>query len=357
MFYDYVDSGSYSQSTYTANEDDFKKIKLRQRVGIDISEYKFKNFFLNKEYNFPFGFAPCGMGGMLYPDGEILVARICEKFNIPYLLSTMSICSIEQVAEATKVPFWFQLYVMKDKGFVKDIIKRAKEANCYALVLTMDLQILAQRHQDIRNGLTAPPKPSLNHLLQLIKKPKWCFKMLSTRNRTFGNILGHAKGVNDLSSIVAWTNGQFDQRLSWEYVKWIKKLWKGPLILKGILDEKDAIIAKNLGVDGIIVSNHGGRQLDGTVSSIMALSKVVDKVSNNLEIYFDGGVRSGQDVVKALSLGAKGVFLGRPYMYGLGALGAKGVERVIEIVVNELKTTMGLCGKTDVNDLNRGNLY
>ncbi len=357
MFYDYVDSGSYTQSTYKSNEEDFQKIKLRQRVGINISKYKFKNVFLNKMYSRPFGFSPCGMGGMLYPDGEILVAQICEKFDIPYLLSTMSICSIEQVADNTKAPFWFQLYVMKDKDFVKDIISRARRANCYALVLTMDLQILAQRHQDIRNGLTAPPRPTLKHLIQLLKRPSWCLRMLKTKNRTFGNILGHAKGVSDLSSIISWTNGQFDQELSWDYVEWIKKLWKGPLVIKGILDEQDAEIAKNIGVDGIIVSNHGGRQLDGTSSSIMALNKVVDKVGKDIEVFFDGGVRSGQDIVKAISLGAKGVFMGRPYMYGLGADGKRGVEKVIEILTKELKVTMGLCGKTNVNDLNYGNLY
>ena len=357
MFYDYVDSGSYTQSTYKSNEEDFQKIKLRQRVGINISKYKFKNVFLNKMYSRPFGFSPCGMGGMLYPDGEILVAQICEKFDIPYLLSTMSICSIEQVADNTKAPFWFQLYVMKDKDFVKDIISRAKRANCYALVLTMDLQILAQRHQDIRNGLTAPPRPTLKHLIQLLKRPSWCLRMLKTKNRTFGNILGHAKGVSDLSSIISWTNGQFDQELSWDYVEWIKKVWKGPLVIKGILDEQDAEIAKNIGVDGIIVSNHGGRQLDGTSSSIMALNKVVDKVGKDIEVFFDGGVRSGQDIVKAISLGAKGVFMGRPYMYGLGADGKRGVEKVIEILTKELKVTMGLCGKTNVNDLDYGNLY
>ena len=357
MFYDYVDSGSYTQSTYKSNEEDFQKIKLRQRVGINISKYKFKNVFLNKMYSRPFGFSPCGMGGMLYPDGEILVAQICEKFDIPYLLSTMSICSIEQVADNTKAPFWFQLYVMKDKDFVKDIISRARRANCYALVLTMDLQILAQRHQDIRNGLTAPPRPTLKHLIQLLKRPSWSLRMLKTKNRTFGNILGHAKGVSDLSSIISWTNGQFDQELSWDYVEWIKKLWKGPLVIKGILDEQDAEIAKNIGVDGIIVSNHGGRQLDGTSSSIMALNKVVDKVGKDIEVFFDGGVRSGQDIVKAISLGAKGVFMGRPYMYGLGADGKRGVEKVIEILTKELKVTMGLCGKTNVNDLNYGNLY
>ena len=357
MFYDYVDSGSFSQSTYRANEEDFNTIKLRQRVGTDISKYSLKKKLLNKQYDLPFGFSPCGMGGMLYPDGEIIVAKVCEKYKIPYLLSTMSICSIEQVAQETKEPFWFQLYVMKDKDFVKNIIQRASEAKCHALVLTMDLPILAQRHQDIKNGLSAPPRVSLNHIIQLISRPKWCYNMLKTKNRSFGNIVGHAKGVENLTTLMNWSQEQFDKSLSWDDVTWIKKLWKGPLILKGILDDKDAVIAKNLGVDGIIVSNHGGRQLDGTSSSIMALDKIVDKVGKDLDVYFDGGIRTGQDIVKTLSLGAKGVFMGRPYLYGLGAGGKEGVEKVLEIIVKELQTTMVLCGETNANNLNIENLY
>ncbi|MAJ24759.1 MAG: alpha-hydroxy-acid oxidizing enzyme [Rickettsiales bacterium] len=357
MFYDYVDSGSYTESTYKDNENDFKKIKLRQRVGKDISKTQLNKNFLGKKYNFPFGFSPCGMGGMLYPNGEILVAKVCEKHNIPYILSTMSICSIEQIASVTSVPFWFQLYVMRDRSFVENIISRAKEAKCHALVLTMDLPILAQRHQDIKNDLSAPPKATLNNILQILKKPHWCLRMLKTKNRSFGNILGHAKGVDDLSSIVAWANAQFDPGLSWDYVKWIRKLWNGPLLLKGILDESDALIAKNLDIDGIIVSNHGGRQLDGTLSSIMALKKITEKIDNSLDIYFDGGIRAGQDIVKALSMGAKGVFMGRPYLYGLGALGQDGVEKVIEIITKELKTTLVLSGETDINKLSKGNLY
>ena len=357
MFYDYVDSGSYTESTYKENENDFKKIKLRQRVGNDISNTKLNKNFLGKKYNLPFGFSPCGMGGMLYPDGEILVAKVCEKQNIPYILSTMSICSIEQIAAETSNPFWFQLYVMRDRSFVENIISRAKAAKCHALVLTMDLPILAQRHQDIKNDLSAPPKATLNNILQILKKPHWCLRMLKTKNRSFGNILGHAKGVDDLSSIVAWANAQFDPGLSWDYVEWIRKLWNGPLLLKGILDESDALIAKNLDIDGIIVSNHGGRQLDGTLSSIMALKKITEKIDNSLDIYFDGGIRAGQDIVKALSMGAKGVFMGRPYLYGLGALGQDGVEKVIEIITKELKTTLVLSGETDINNLSKGNLY
>ena len=357
MFYDYVDSGSYSQSTYEENEKDFKKIKLRQRVGNDISKTNLKMKFLDLEYKLPFGFSPCGMGGMLYPNGEILVAKACEKYGIPYILSTMSICSIEQVAQATSVPFWFQLYVMRDKNFVEDVILRAKEAKCSALVLTMDLPILAQRHQDIRNGLSAPPKVSLNHIWQLMQRPKWCLRMLTTKNRSFGNILGHAKGVDDLSSIVAWTKAQFDPSLSWDYVKWVRKLWKGPLILKGILDDNDVIIAEQYDINGIIVSNHGGRQLDGTLSSILALKNITEKLNKKLNIYFDGGVRTGQDIVKALSLGAKGIFMGRPYLYGLGAAGQPGVEKVIEILIKELTTALVLCGETNVNNLSKENLY
>ena len=357
MFYDYVDSGSYTESTYIANETDFDKIKLRQRVGRDISSSKLAKTFLGKAYKLPFGFSPCGMGGMLYPDGEILVAKASEKRGIPYILSTMSICSIEQVAEKTDEPFWFQLYVMKDKKFVENLIKRAMAAKCHALVLTMDLPILAQRHKDIKNGLSAPPRLTLNSILQIIKKPGWCLKMLGTSNKTFGNILGHVEGVDDLSSIVKWTDKQFDPGLSWDYVKWIRKLWKGPLILKGILDKDDIKIANKLEIQGIIVSNHGGRQLDGTISSIMALKEVISDVDTNLEVFFDGGIRSGKDIVKALAIGAKGVFMGRPYLYGLGADGQTGVERVIDILVKELNTTLLLAGETDVNDLDNGNLY
>ena len=357
MFYDYVDSGSYTESTYRDNESDFNKIKIRQRVGRDISSSKLEKTILGKKYKLPFGFSPCGMGGMLYPNGEILVAKACEDNSIPYILSTMSICSIEQVAKETSNPFWFQLYVMRDKKFVENIIKRASDAKCHALVLTLDLSILAQRHKDIRNDLSAPPRLTFNNILQIIQKPKWCFRMLNTSNRSFGNILGHVEGVDDLSSIVKWAEGQFDSGLSWDYVKWIRRLWKGPLILKGILDEGDVKIANDLDIQGIIISNHGGRQLDGTLSSIMALKKLKNEVNSNIDVFFDGGIRSGKDIVKALSLGAKGVFMGRPYLYGLGALGQKGVEKVIEILIKELTTTLLLAGETDVNNLGEDNLY
>ena len=357
MFYDYVDSGSWTETTYDSNEKDFKKIKLRQRVGIDISNRNYRTKILNKDYDFPFGFSPVGMGGMLYPDGEVIAAKVCEEYNIPYILSTMSICSIEEIAKNTTAPFWFQLYVMKDKEFIKNLIARAKAVKCSALIITMDLPVLGQRHQDLRNGLSAPPKLTLSHIVQLMQRPGWCMRMTRTKNRTFGNILGHAKNVNDLSSMVKWTHDQFDQGLSWSYIEWIKKMWNGPIILKGILDIEDAKISKNMGIQGIIVSNHGGRQLDGTMSSILALEKITNLLGDKFDIYFDGGIRSGQDIVKALSLGAKATFFGRPYLYGLGAYGKNGIRKVLEILKKELDITMALCGVTNSNNLNKENLY
>ena len=357
MFFDYVNSGSWTEKTYNENVSDFQKIKFRQRVAIDMSNRTLETKMINQPVSMPVAIAPTGLTGMQRADGEILAAQAAEEFGIPYTLSTMSVCSIEAVAEKTKTPFWFQLYVMKDKKFVENLIKRAQAAKCHALVLTMDLPILAQRHKDIKNGLSAPPRLTINSILQIIKKPGWCLKMLGTSNKTFGNILGHVEGVDDLSSIVKWTDKQFDPGLSWDYVKWIRKLWKGPLILKGILDKDDIKIANKLEIQGIIVSNHGGRQLDGTISSIMALKEVIADVDTNLEVFFDGGIRSGKDIVKTLALGAKGVFMGRPYLYGLGAMGQLGVEKVIEILVKELNTTLLLTGETDVNDLDNGNLY
>jgi len=356
MFYDYIDTGSYSGKTYEDNENDFKKIKLKQRVGINIKNRIFSTNILGKKYNYPFGLAPVGMGGMMYPNGEIVVAKIAKEMNIPYILSTMSICSIEQVAEHANSSFWFQLYVMKDKEFVKNILERAKKAKCNALVITMDLPVLAQRHNDIRNGLSAPPKLGLSQILQLIKKPEWCFKMLSTKNKTFGNILGHVKGVKDLASIAAWTNEQFDQELTWEYIEWLKKQWGGITILKGIMDLEDAQNAINLGVDGIIVSNHGGRQLDGTLSSILALNKISKLCGSRTEVYFDGGVRSGIDIIKAKALGAKAIFVGRPYLYGLSAKGGEGVKDMIKIFQQEMDITLALCGENNINNLSKNNI-
>ena len=356
MFYDYIDTGSYTGRTYIDNEEDFKKIKLKQRVGVNIKNRNLKTDILGKTYNLPLGLAPVGMGGMMYPNGEILVAKAASVMNIPYVLSTMSICSLEQVAEHSKNSFWFQLYVMKDKEFVKNIISRAQKAKCDALVITMDLPLLAQRHNDIRNGLSAPPKLGFYQVLQLIKRPEWCFKMLTSKNKTFGNILGHVKGVNDLTSIAAWTNEQFDQELTWEYVKWIKKQWGGPTILKGILDIEDAEKCANIGVEGIIVSNHGGRQLDGTSSSIVALNEISKMVGSKLEVYVDGGVRSGADLIKAIALGAKVAFVGRPYLYGLSAKGYEGVKAVINIFQKEMDVTLALCGETNINNLSLKNI-
>ena len=356
MFYDYIDTGAYSGKTYEDNENDFRKIKLKQRVGINIKNRNLKTTILGRSYNLPLGLAPVGMGGMMYPDGEVVVAKVASQMNIPYVLSTMSICSIEQVAMHSKNNLWFQLYVMKDKEFVKNIIKRAKAAKCQALVITMDLPILAQRHNDIRNGLSAPPKLGIKQILQLIQKPEWCFKMLRTKNRTFGNILGHAKGVTNLASIVSWTNEQFDQELTWDYIKWLKKEWGGITILKGIMDVEDAQIALSLGVEGIIVSNHGGRQLDGTLSSILALEKITEICGSKVEVYLDGGVRSGIDLVKAKALGAKAIFVGRPYLYGLSALGREGVKAMVNIFQKEMDTTLALCGETNINNLSTKNI-
>ena len=356
MFYDYIDTGAYSGKTYEDNENDFRKIKLKQRVGINIKNRNLKTTILGRSYDLPLGLAPVGMGGMMYPDGEVVVAKVASQMNIPYVLSTMSICSIEQVAMHSKNNFWFQLYVMKDKEFVKNIIKRAKAARCQALVITMDLPILAQRHNDIRNGLSAPPKLGIKQFLQLIQKPEWCFKMLHTKNRTFGNILGHAKGVTNLASIVSWTNEQFDQELTWDYIKWLKKEWGGITILKGIMDVEDAQIALSLGVEGIIVSNHGGRQLDGTLSSILALEKITKICGSKLEVYLDGGVRSGTDLVKAKALGAKAIFVGRPYLYGLSAMGREGVKAMVNIFKKEMDITLALCGETNINNLSTKNI-
>ena len=356
MFYDYIDTGAYSGKTYEDNENDFRKIKLKQRVGINIKSRNLKTTILGRSYDLPLGLAPVGMGGMMYPDGEVVVAKVASQMNIPYVLSTMSICSIEQVALHSKNNFWFQLYVMKDKEFVKNIIKRAKAAKCQALVITMDLPILAQRHNDIRNGLSAPPKLGIKQFLQLIQKPEWCFKMLRTKNRTFGNILGHAKGVTNLASIVSWTNEQFDQELTWDYIKWLKKEWGGITILKGIMDVEDAQIALSLGVEGIIVSNHGGRQLDGTQSSILALEKITKICGSKLEVYLDGGVRSGTDLVKAKALGAKAIFVGRPYLYGLSAMGREGVKAMVNIFQKEMDITLALCGETNINNLSTENI-
>ena len=351
MFFDYADSGSWTESTYRANEDDFSRIKFRQRVAVNMENRSIASTMIGEKVSMPVAIAPTGLTGMQHADGEILAARAAERFGIPFTLSTMSICSIEDIAAATTRPFWFQLYVMKDRDFINRLIDRAKAANCSALVITLDLQILGQRHKDLKNGLTAPPKPTLKNLINLATKPHWCLGMLGTQRRTFGNIVGHAKSVTDLSSLSAWTAQQFDPALSWDDVAWIKERWGGKIILKGILDPADAKLAVQAGADAIIVSNHGGRQLDGAQSSIAALPAIVDAVGKSIEVHLDGGIRSGQDVVRALALGARGTYIGRAFLYGLGAMGEAGVHRCLQIIGNELDLTMAFCGLRDVQDI------
>lgn len=357
MFFDYADSGAWTESTYRANEEDFAKIQLRQRVAVDMTERTLESTMVGQTVSMPVALAPTGLTGMQHADGEILAAQAAEEFGVPFTLSTMSICSIEDVASATSKPFWFQLYVMRDRDFIHNLIDRAKAAKCSALVLTLDLQILGQRHKDLRNGLSAPPKFTPKHIWQMATRPRWCMGMAKTKRRTFGNIVGHAKGVGDLSSLSAWTAEQFDPRLSWNDVAWIKERWGGKLIIKGILDVEDAKMAATTGADAIIVSNHGGRQLDGAPSSISVLAEIVDAVGDKIEVLFDGGIRSGQDVLKALAIGAKGTFIGRAFLYGLGAGGKAGVTEALEIIRKELDITMALCGERDVKVLDRNNLY
>lgn len=352
MFFDYADSGAWTEGTYRANEDDFAKIKLRQRVLVDMTNRSLETEMIGEKVSMPVALSPTGLTGMQHADGEMLAAKAAEEFGVPFTLSTMSICSIEDVASVTSRPFWFQLYVMKDRDFVNNLIDRAKAAKCSALVLTLDLQILGQRHKDLRNGLSAPPKFTPKHIWQMATRPKWCLDMLQTRRRSFGNIVGHAKNVSDLSSLSSWTAEQFDPRLSWKDVEWIKERWGGKLILKGILDEEDARAAADTGADAIIVSNHGGRQLDGALSSISMLPKIVDAVGDRIEVHMDGGIRSGQDVLKAVALGAKGTYIGRPFLYGLGANGKLGVTTALEIIRKEMDITMALCGKRLITDIN-----
>jgi L-lactate dehydrogenase (cytochrome) len=353
MFYDYADSGSWTESTYRANESDFRKIKLRQRVAVNMENRSTRTTMAGVDVAMPVALAPTGLTGMQHADGEILAARAAEKFGVPFTLSTMSICSIEDVAAHTRAPFWFQLYVMRDRGFVERLIDRAKAARCGALMLTLDLQMLGQRHKDLKNGLSAPPKPTLANLINLATKPRWCLGMLGTRRRHFGNIVGHVEGVDDMSSLGSWTAQQFDPALSWNDVEWIKKRWGGKLILKGILDAEDARLAADSGADALVVSNHGGRQLDGAPSSIEALPAIVDAVGSRIEVWLDGGIRSGQDVLKAVALGARGTLIGRAFLYGLGAMGEPGVARVLRIIHNELDLTMAFCGRTDIRQVDR----
>lgn len=353
MFYDYCESGSWTEQTFRENTSDFDKIRLRQRIAVDMTGRTTASQMIGQDVAMPVALAPVGLTGMQRADGEIKAARAAEKFGVPFTLSTMSICSIEDVAEHTTKPFWFQLYVMRDEDYVDAIIERAKVAKCSALVLTLDLQILGQRHKDLKNGLTAPPKLTPPVLLDLSTKWRWGLEMLQTKRRSFGNIVGHAKGVDNMNSLHSWTAEQFDPRLDWEKVRILKKKWGGKLILKGILDAEDAKMAAEVGADAIIVSNHGGRQLDGALSSIRMLPSIMRAVGDKVEVHLDSGIRSGQDVLKALALGAKGVMIGRAYIHGLGAMGEAGVTKALDVIHKELDTTMALCGKRDVNDLSR----
>jgi len=357
MFNDYVDSGSWTESTYRANESDFQKIKFRQRVAVDMSNRSLETTMIGQKVSMPVAIAPTGLTGMLYADGEMLGAMAAEAMGVPFTLSTMSVCSIEDVVSVTSKPFWFQLYVMKDRGFVENLIERAKAANCSALVLTLDLQILGQRHKDIQNGLSVPPKMTASQIYNMAIKPSWCLNILTTKRHSFRNIEGHVKDATDLSSLSVWTQKQFEDKLSWDDIEWIKQRWGGPLILKGILDIEDAKLAVKSGADAIIVSNHGGRQLDGARSSISVLPEIVDAVGDQIEVHMDGGIRSGQDVLKAVSLGAKGVYIGRPFLYGLGAMGQKGVTTALEIIRNEMDISMAFCGERDINKMDRSHLY
>ena len=348
MFYDYADSGSWSESTYRANEDDLQAIKFRQRVAIDVSTRDTKMPMLGETTTMPVALAPTGLTGMQHADGEILAAKAAADFGVPFTLSTMSICSIEDVAAHSSAPFWFQLYVMRDRDFIRRLVDRAREAKCSALMITLDLQIMGQRHKDVRNGLSAPPKPTLRNLMNLVQKPAWCLGMLGTKRRQFGNIVGHVKGVKDMSSLADWTVSQFDASLSWDDVKEIRKQWGGKVIIKGILDAEDARAAVNVGADAIVVSNHGGRQLDGALSAIKALPAIADAVGDKAEVWMDGGIRSGQDVLRAIAMGAQGTLIGRAFLYGLGAGGQAGVTKALEIIHKELDLTMGLCGQPEL---------
>ena len=353
MFYDYADSGSWTESTYRANEADFGDFNFRQRVAVNMHPRSVATKMIGEDVSMPVALAPTGMTGMQHADGEILAARAAEKFGVPFTLSTMSICSIEDVAANTTKPFWFQLYVLRDREFVGRLIERAKQAKCSALMLTLDLQILGQRHKDLINGLSAPPKPTLANMLNLLTKPYWCWNMLHTGRREFRNIVGHVKGIEDMTSLSEWTSRQFDPTLSWADVEWVKKKWGGKLILKGILDAEDARIAADSGADSLIVSNHGGRQLDGAPSSIRALPAIADAVGSRIEVWMDGGVRTGQDVLKAVALGARGTLIGRVFLYGLGAYGEAVVTKALELIRNELDLSMAFCGRTRIQDVDR----
>lgn len=353
MFYDYADSGSWTQTTYRENESAFTPIKFRQRVAINMADRTTATKMIGHDVKMPVALAPVGSCGMQHADGEILAAQAAETFGVPFTLSTMSVCSIEDVAERVSKPFWFQLYVMREREFMYGLIDRAKAAGCSALVVTLDLQVLGQRHKDIKNGLTTPPKPTIPNILNLATKPVWCLDMAKTPRRTFRNIVGHAKSVSDLSSLSSWTSEQFDLKLNWELIDKIRDYWGGKLILKGIMEPEDARLAVEHGADAIVVSNHGGRQLDGAPPTICNLPRIIAEVGNEIEVWMDSGIRSGQDVLKAWALGAKGTFIGRSYIYGLGAYGKAGVSKALDIIYKELDTTMAFCGHTNIADVTR----
>jgi len=353
MFYDYMESGSWSETTFRANCDDFSKITFRQRVAVDMSNRSTEVDVLGQRTHMPVAIAPTGLTGMQHADGEILAAQAAEAFNIPFTLSTMSISSIEDVAERTVAPFWFQLYVMKDHDFARRLVNRAKAAGCSALMLTLDLQIMGQRHKDIKNGLTAPPKFTLKNILDMAIRPRWCMGMLGTSRRNFGNIVGHVDGVSDMSKLSSWVGEQFDLQLDWDDVARIKDWWGGKFIIKGIMDVEDAKMAAKSGADALIVSNHGGRQLDGADSSIALLPEIAEAVGKDIEVWMDGGIRSGQDVLKAYALGAKNTLIGRAFLYGLGAGGREGVDKALAILHKELDMTMALCGHRNIEHVNR----
>ena len=357
MFYDYSESGSWTESTFVRNESVFNEILLRQRVAVDLTNRSQSKEILGERWAMPVAIAPTGMAGMQCSDGEIKAAQAAEEFGVPFTLSTMSICSIEDVAENTSKPFWFQLYVMKDRRFVESLIDRAKKANCSALVLTLDLQILGQRHKDIKNQLGAPPQLTIKNVVNMMTKPRWCMGMLTTRRHQFGNIVGHADGVDDLSSLSSWSAEQLDPSLNWDDIEWIKERWGGPLILKGIMDPLDARHALDSGADALIVSNHGGRQLDGAPATLEVLPTIVAEVGDRISVFMDGGIRSGQDVYKAVALGAEACFIGKAFLNGLGAMGKAGVTRCLELILNELDLTMAFCGYRDINEVDSRTLW
>ena len=356
MFYDYCETGSWTEQTFRDNTTDFEQIRLRQRVAVNMTGRSTATQMIGQDATMPVALAPVGLTGMQHADGEIKAARAAEAFGVPFTLSTMSICSIEDVASHTTKPFWFQVYTLSDDDFMQRLFDRARDAGCSAIVITLDLQIGGQRHKDIKNGLSAPPKLTAKSIANMMTKAQWGLGMLGTKRRFFGNIVGHAKGVSDPSSLTSWTQEAFDHALDWDRVKQLMKMWGGKVILKGILDAEDAKMALNVGADAIIVSNHGGRQLDGALSSIKALPAILDAVGDKVEVHLDSGIRSGQDVLKAMAMGAKGTYVGRAFVYGLGAMGEAGVTRALEVIHKELDTTMALCGETSVTDLGRHNL-